>query len=1108
MNYTKKVIFVPMALFCLGLPLAAESNVSAKQAMTELSANGSHSAIAVHETTSTAQNTRRVTGVVKDENGEPVIGASVVEVGTTNGIMTDLDGKFELSIPSGSSLQISYVGYVTQTIRPGNRNNIQIVLQEDSQALDEVVVVAFGKSTKEAFTGSAGIMKADDLLKAQVSNPAQALAGRVAGVQLSNASSQPGSSPSITIRGFGSISSDTEPLIVVDGMPFDGDLNLINSNDIESMTVLKDAASNALYGARGANGVIMITTKKGKSGEAKVSVDAKWGSNSNGLRNYKTTNSQQFYETYYKMLYNYYITEGGGGMSATDAHALANQHLTSSSSGVGPGYMVYTVPDGQDFIQQGGTMNPGATMGSLYNYNGQKFWLQADDWQDIGLQNGFRQEYNVSVSGASERINYYTSVGYLDQDGIQEGSTQKRLTARAKLDYQAKTWLKVGANFNYSKYDYSKTPEGTIGTGTIWSTIKTQAPIYPVYFRDENKNIMIDKWGENMYDFAQAYDLNRAGGVGGNCIFNNKYNVNETTGNSFIASGYVDVNLTKDLTFTFNANAYDYDRRYTEAKSPFVDYYTSSSDNGTLYKASYRTFTYNTQQLLNYGKQFGKHDVSAMVGHEYYNYKYESLSASGRNFGIDNSWELATLLNLNNTPDSYSNTYNNEGYFFRAMYNYDAKYFGSVSYRRDASSRFAKDHRWGNFWSVGGAWLISKESFFNVPWVNSLKLKASVGSQGNDNIGDYLYADSYTVVNNDDQPAFQWRQKGSGDITWETNTNWNVGTEFDLFNGRLSGSLDYFYRKTSDMLFSLNTPPSIGYTSYFINMGDMRNAGLELVLQGTLIRNKDFKWDVNFNISHVKNKVLTLPDEIKTTKVDGHDGYVNLDKSFVSKYKYFVAEGLSLYTWYIPKFAGLDPETGESLFHKDILDDAGNVTGQEMTKDVNQATDYLIGDALPAFYGGLGTSLSYRGFDFSINLNYQLGGKAYDYTYSTLMHTSTATSSTWHKDMLNAWSPENRGSSIPRLQFAETYSQNSRSDRFITNASYLNIQNINLGYTLPSSLTQQYKIQNIRVYFSGENLFYFSARQGFDPRYTLKGYSNPELYSPIRTISGGISLTF
>ena len=343
-------------------------------------------------------------------------------------------------------------------------------------------------------------------------------------------------------------------------------------------------------------------------------------------------------------------------------------------------------------------------------------------------------------------------------------------------------------------------------------------------------------------------------------------------------------------------------------------------------------------------------NFDVLLGYESYDYRYEYSYATGQNLYKDYDFTVNNTID-NKRGGGARDEYSTRGIISRINYDFDEKYFASASYRRDASSRFHPDKRWGNFWSVGGAWLISKEAFFNAPWVNSLKLKASVGSQGNDNIGDYLYADSYTVVNNDDQPAFQWRQKGSGDITWETNTNWNVGTEFDLFNGRLSGSLDYFYRKTSDMLFSLNTPPSIGYTSYFINMGDMRNAGLELVLQGTLIRNKDFKWDVNFNISHVKNKVLTLPDEIKTTKVDGHDGYVNLDKSFVSKYKYFVAEGLSLYTWYLPKFAGLDPETGESLFHKDILDDAGNVTGQEMTKDVNQATDYLIGDALPAFYG-------------------------------------------------------------------------------------------------------------------------------------------------------------
>lgn len=1055
-----------------------------------------------------AQQTVKVSGVVVDAvTGEPIIGANVVVKGTTNGVSSDFDGKFVLETPAGAVLVISYIGYLNQEVA-AEGTNMKIYLKEDTQILDEVVVVAFGKMTKESFTGSAGIMKADELLKAQVTNPAQALAGRVAGLQISNSSSQLGSSPSITIRGFSSISSDTEPLIIVDGMPFDGDLNLINSNDIESMTVLKDAASNALYGARGANGVIMITTKRGKTGDAKVSFDAKWGANSNGLKLYKTTNAQEFYETYYKMLNNYYVTEAGGGMSAMDAHAMANQNLTSSSSGVGPGYMIYTVPEGQDFIQQGGHMNPNATMGALYNYNDQQFWLQADDWEKEGLRTALRQEYNVSVSGASDRINYYTSLGFLDQGGIQEGQSQDRLVARLKLDYQAKEWLKIGANFNYTKYNYSQTSEGTIGTGTIWSIVKTQAPIYPVYLRNANKEIMIDQWGEKMYDFARSYDLSRGGGVGGNAIFGNKYRFEETVGNSYIASGYADLLLTKELTLTINANAYNYDRRYTYANSPFVDHYTDSSDNGYLSKSSSRTFTYNTQQLLNYLKQFGQHELSLLLGHEYYNYKYEYLSASGYNFGIDGTRELATVLNKHNSPTSNSSVYNNEGYFFRAMYDFDKTYYASASYRRDASSRFAKDHRWGNFWSAGAAWIISKEGFFNVPWVNTLKLKASVGSQGNDNIGNYLYSDSYTIVNNDNQPAYQWRQKGSQDITWETNTNWNLGVEFDLFKGRLNGSLDYFYRKTTDMLFSLNTPPSIGYTSYVVNLGDMRNAGVELALQGVLINNQDLRWDVNFNISHVKNKVLRLPESVKKTMVEGHNGYVNLDNSFVSKYKYFVAEGLPLYSWYLPKYAGLDKETGEALYYKDVLDEENKVVGQETTKDVSQATDYLIGDALPSFYGGLGTSVSYKGFDFSINLNYQLGGKVYDYTYQTLMHSSGTTSATWHKDIAKAWTPENPNTDVPRLLFAETYSQNPRSDRFLTNASYLNVQNVNVGYTLPVSLTQKLNIYNMRIYVSGENLLYFSARQGLDPRQTLKGYTNPELSSPLRTISGGVSLTF
>lgn len=1052
---------------------------------------------------------KTITGYVIDATSkEPIIGAKIMEVGTPNGTVTDTKGNFSLNVTNKSSIQVDYIGYRNQTINTISGTNFNILLQEDSKTLDEVVVVSFGKMKKEAFTGSAGTLKSDDLQKTQLTNPASALAGRVAGVQLTNSSSQLGSSPSITIRGFGSISSDTEPLIVVDGVPFDGDLNLINSNDIESMTVLKDAASNALYGARGANGVIMITTKRGKSGDAKITLDTKWGSNSNGLKGYKTTNARQFYETYYNMLHNYYVKEEGGGKTDLEAHKLANQNLTNPSSGVGPGYMVYSVPDGQDFIQQGGIMNPNATMGTPYTYNNRQFWLQADDWEKEGLQNGFRQEYNVSISGASDKINYFTSLGYLNQDGIQEGSSQKRITARLKLDYQAKDWLKIGTNFNYTKYNYSQTSEGTIGTGTIWSTIKTLAPIYPVYYREANGNIMIDKWGEKMYDFGRNYDLSRAGGVGGNAIFSNKYQIDETNGNSYTASGFADFLLSDNLTFTINGNTYLYDRRGTYVTSPFVDYYTGSSENGYLYKGSYRTASYNTQQLLNYLKKFNQHEVTALIGHEYYNYKYESLSASGTNFGINGIYELSTILKKNSNPDSYSSAYNNEGFFFRGMYNYDQKYYGSLSYRRDASSRFAKNNRWGNFWSLGGAWIISKEKFFKANWINSLKLKLSTGSQGNDNIGDYLYANSYNIVNNDNEVAYQWRQRGTKNITWETNTNWNTGVEFELFNGYLNGSIDYFYRKTTDMLFSLGTPPSIGYTSYVDNLGDMRNAGVELALQGILVKNKNFQWDVNFNISHVKNKVLSLPDAIKSMSVEGYNGYVNLDISFVSKYKYFVGEGLPLYTWYLPKYAGIDSETGESLFYKDVLDKEGHVTGRETTKDFSQATDYLIGDALPICSGGLGTTLRYRGFDFSINTNFQLGGKAYDYTYQTLMHSSGTTDTNWHIDILNAWTPENKNSNIPRLQYSEKYSQNPRSDRFITNASYLNVQNINFGYTLPSNLTRQFKIENVRVYFSGENIFYISARQGFDPRYTLKGFTNPELYSPIRTLSGGITLKF
>ena len=1064
-----------------------------------------------------------VKGVVQDASGQPVIGAGVVQSGLAgNGTVTDMDGLFTLSVPATASLDVTCVGFVSRTVPVNGQAYLTITLQEDTEMLDDVVVVAFGKMKKEAFTGSAGVMKSEDLLRSQQSNAMQTLAGRVAGVQITNASSQPGNSPSITIRGIGSISSDTEPLVVVDGMPYDGDINLLNASDIESITVLKDAASNALYGARGANGVIMITTRRASSGQARVTVDAKWGANTNAQPHYETVNTQQFYELYYKMLYNNYSTlkdpDGNLQYTAAEAHALANSRITNVESGVGPGYMVYSVPNGEDFILPGGSMNPNASLGAFYEGGGKTFWIQPDDWEKIGLQTGLRQEYNVSVSGLSGKVNYFASLGHLSNEGIQEGSLQKRTTARIKADYQAREWLKTGVNFGYTHYDLSQTSEGTIGSGTIWPIIQSQAPIYPVYFRDANGNIMMDKWGEPMFDFAQQYGLNRATGAGGNAIFSNKYRDSTSDGNAFTVGGFADFKFLRDFTFTVNANVYDYDRRSTYITSPFVDYYTSSSDNGYLSKSASRTFTLNTQQLLNYARTIGKHDVNVMVGHEYYNYKYEYLSASGKNFGIDGATELDALLQKDPDPGSSSSEYNNEGWFFRALYNYGGKYYASASFRRDASSRFDVNHRWGNFWSVGGAWIVSKEDFFSVPWVSSLKLKASVGSQGNDNIGNYLYADAYDIVNNNNEVAFQWRQKGSETITWETNTNFNTGVEFELFKGRLNGSLDFFYRLTSDMLFSLTTPPSSGYTSYFTNLGDMRNRGLELELNGTIVRTRDFTWNANLNLTYVRNRVLRLPDDIKSTVVDGYPGYVNVDNHFVPLYKYFIAEGLPLYTWYYPEYAGPDPDTGEALYYMDIVEDVTDpltgevtgtrVTGRETTKDPSKATDYRLGDAMAPIYGGFGTTLLWKGFDLSVNLNFQIGGLARDYVYASLMHTGAATSTNWHKDIYNAWTPENKNTDVPRFQDNETYGQTAMSSRFLTNASYLNLQNINFGYTLPSGFTRKAGIEQVRIYFSGENLGFISMRKGLDPRYSIAGTTNPELYSPIRTLSGGINLVF
>ena len=1046
----------------------------------------------------TAQN-RQISGTVSDANGHPVAGATVIVDGTSLGTTTNTAGEYTLSAPVNGTLVVTFVGFEPQQLPIAGKTRINVTMKEDAQAIDDVIVVAFGTAKKEAFTGSAAVIKSDEIAKVQTSNVATALVGRVAGVQTSSTSGDLGKTPSIRVRGFGSINAGKEPLWIVDGMPYEGDLNNLNTNDIESMTVLKDAASNALYGARGANGVIMVTTKKAKSGDAVVTIDAKWGVNSKALEEYDViTSPAQYYETHFKALYGYYAQTN----PAAKAYALASSGLTSNGTG-GLGYNVYTVPEGQALIGTNGKLNPNATLGRKIIYNGQEYWLTPDDWIDEAYQSAFRQEYNVNISGATERSSFYASLGYLDNTGIIKSSALERYTARLKADYQAKKWLKVGGNMSYAHFSNSNgnSNEGSASsTANIFAFSAQMPPIYPVYIRDGSGRIMVDDNGYQMYDYGDKGNagLTRPLLPGANGLQTSWLNKKKTEGNAFSGSGFVDISLYKGLKLTVNGSTNIDETRTTYLNNQYYGQFAEAG--GTISKYHTRDIAYNLQQILNYNETFGKHNVGLMVGHEYYQKKYYYLSGTkSKLFSYDNE-ELGGAVVDGAGAHSYIDDYNSEGYFMRAQYDYAGRYFVSGSYRRDASSRFHPDHRWGNFWSVGAAWLLNQENWFDAPWVNMLKLKASYGSQGNDNIGNYLYTDTYSIENNNGEIAVLFGQKGNPNITWETNTNLNIGTEFGFWNNRLSGSVDFFNRKTSDMLFAFSVPSSLGYSSYYANVGDMVNRGVEVELNADLIRTKNVLWSFNLNLTHVKNEVTYLAPEHKSTTVEGYKGYI--DGS------YFVGEGLPLYTYYLRSYAGVDPETGASLWYKDVKGDDGKIT-RTKTSDYTSATRYLHDSAIPSVYGGFSTSVSAYGVDFSISFNYQIGGKVYDSGYASFMSSpyGTTVGTNYHKDILKAWTPENKGSDIPRLQYGDQYTT-SVSDRFLTDASYLNISNINVGYTLPSKITQKFGVQKLRVYLACDNVVYWSKRQGLDPRYSFTGATNFSNYSPIRTISGGVTVQF
>lgn len=1043
---------------------------------------------------------KRVTGNVTDADGAPVIGATIKVNGTKVAAVTDAEGKFVLpNVPaSAKTLSVSYIGMKTQEVSVSN--NVSVVLAFEDELLDEAIVVAYGVAKKGSFTGSVSQMKAKDLQKMQVSNVSKGLEGQMAGVQITSATGQPGSQASINIRGIGSINSSS-PLIVLDGVPYDGSLNSINQADIETMSVQKDASSTSIYGARAANGIIMITTKKGREGKTNVNFDAKWGYSDRGVKPYQTVRSEaDYYELYWEAMRNQYLRNG---VSMFDAGIAASQGLIKELGG----YNAYDVADADLINPLTGRINPAAKL--LYH----------DDWDDEPYNTGQRQEYNASISGGSDKTRYYVSLNYLDEKSYIKGSDFSRISGRVNLEHKVNNWLTVGVNANYSNTQSNYT--ATAGTtNSMFAFTQGIAPIYPVYQRNGDGSYILNEKGEPILDYGVANGKNRPYSMGSNPFLDILYNVHDNESDVINLRGFADVKLPiKGLTFHINGAMDNIASYETDFQTPIVGDAAAVNGRSTKYAGRMRNIT--ASQRLNYFREFDKWNISLMAGHESLRRQSQGLQAQMTNFFIPDNNEFSNGVTPGMDPASSKSRYSLESYFGRAEVSILDRYSVSASYRRDGSSKFHPDKRWGDFWSVGAAWRLSEEEFFQTSvlrdYVDNFKVKASYGTQGNDAIGgDYaLYLDQFSVSNVDGKPGITLSYRGNPDLTWEKSTNFNVGFESSFLKNRLMLEFDYFIKVTSDMLFSRRLAPSLGAPNAIADNGmEMQNEGVEMTLTGVLMKKKNFKWNASLNLTHYKNTI----NELEPGKEPS--GYQNGS--------YWRKVGGGLYDYYMVKFAGVDPQTGDALYYQDVektgvvsdaegnpvLDANGNkqyynYTETITTKDANSATKYELGKtSIPDVYGGLSTSFEAYGFDLSISTAFQWGGYCYDGTYGGLMGSNAG--SNYHIDMFKRWQKPGDITNVPKLENGNmNMTGGVTNDRFLTSSDYFSLKNVQLGYTFPKNLLKKFgNIESLRVYVVGDNLFLGARRYGLDPRQSLSGATSSDSYSAMRTFSFGVNLAF
>ena len=1061
------------------------------------------------------------------EDGLSIPGVSVVVKGNaTIGTTTDIDGNYSLTVPSSAeALVFSFVGMVPQEVPINGRSVIDIQMESDVLEMDEVVVIAYGTTTKESFTGTASKVDAEKLDIKSVSNITQALSGEVAGVQVINTNGQPGSSASIRIRGIGSINGSRDPLYIVDGVPLQGDINAISPSDISSMTVLKDASATAIYGSRGANGVVIITTKGGKKGEGVVEVDVKYGTNMRLYPGYDVISSPEgFVETAWSALNTrgYLLEQNGSDLSAitgipgATSTDFANYYLFTSSNsnpGLHSGYNLWDA--------NGDALIDPAT-GEFRSGVNRRY--TPETWSDVLFQSAKRTETSLRFSGGDDSGTYFTSFGYLNDEGYYLNSDFERFTGRANLSNNIKSWLKSNVNMSFmrSTSNYGGGQDEDSNNG-FW-LVDNMPAVYPVYGRDANGDKIIDEvLGTPVFDFGDGtYGTRRFASLT-NAAATSTYDVVRQINNQFSGKTGLEARFLKDFTFSSDFGMEYLNTAYDNLGNPF--YGGSANQGGSIYKVKNEYLSYTITNMLRYSKAFGDHNVAAFIAQEASSYERKRVANFKSKLADPFGLELNNAV-VSSPASSYTIERTLESYFGQVLYDYQNKYFLQLVIRRDGSSKFINE-KWGTFGSIGGAWLISNESFMDSmkSMINSLKLKASygiIGEQGG--IDSYAGYDLYAINNLNDGLSFEFDTKGNKDLTWEESRQLQAGVEFELFK-RLTGSVDYYHKTTTNLLYPKRVSPSSGYAIIQVNDGEMLNSGLEIQLRGDIYQGHDLRISAGINGAFEHNEITHMPIDNATgeEKIIDQDGI------------YGRTVGRSLFDIYTREYAGVDPQTGAAQWYSyyNELDDGTKeyfvdwasymyenkdrigTIGKEKTSVYSQATEkYIDKSPIPTVRGSFDLNASYKGFTLSAIFSYSLGGYGYDWNYADLMDDGLIGGNNWHNNIEDSLKQPGDVTDVPAITGGLTstginYSQaNMTSDRFVTKTDYLALNNVRISYDFSKDFINRIGLKGLRIFAAGDNLWVTTKREGFYPNLSEVGASSRYQYVALTTFTAGINIKF